>query len=178
MNFVSYVGLLRELSQKSGYGIPEYTYNALYTQIPEITQAVQITTCWVCIPGFTSGTNSFEVKDIRKSKSKLRMMAAKTMYEYLSDKGFIPNLYYAAVGEPDPDLSISQVNELFQKRLIQHPEYDRKRIYDGECIMWSCEMSVPGVKMSFQSTGMSKKDAQRKCCYRMLLYLMNSENNE
>ncbi len=162
----NYVGLVQNWFQKNGYGLPGYRYqgqNGDYS-------------CWLILDfdgryrkAFGEGT----------SQAKARMQAARKAYELLEENGYILNPYKEAVGEADYDRASAQINELYQKKLINKPNYNFNLEYDEDGNpIWECELSIDGVYESFVNYNSNKKTAQRECAYEMLIFLMNESEDD
>ena len=58
--------------------------------------------------------------------------------------------------------------------MIDKPIYEFTQEYDEDGnAVWHCDMSIDGVDAGFTNSDSVKKEAQRKCAYEMLLYLMD-----
>lgn len=78
-----------------------------------------------------------------------------------------------AVGDPDKNKSISQLNVLYQKKLISKPIYTFKQKYDDNgCVIWYCECRVGENGRSFCNCSGNKKVAQHLSAYDSLLDLI------
>lgn len=158
-----YVRLLQEWSQQNGYGLPDYQYY-------ENDEGFD---CYVTIGDICSEQGS------GYSQAKARADAANQAYSYLEENGYIVNVYQEAVGEPDEQESLRQMNELVQKGLISKPDYVFTKEYDGDGnALWTCECIVEGNENTFTNTASSKKEAQRLSAYEMLLDLMDMYYDE
>ena len=167
---VNYVGILQEWSQQNDLGVPEYSYreNRYNDQVY----------CTVEISQFDNRITSWN--GVGESKSKARMNAAKVAYEYLEENGFILNEYEEAVGVPDEEDSLRQINELVQKKLISKPSYEftQQTDSDGDTC-WTCVCRVAEVKdYYFTGEGYGKREAQRQAAYYLLLHLMGYEDEQ
>lgn len=157
----NFVGKVQEWSQQNGYGLPEYQYE--YLNYRDEYQA------WIYI----NGTN-IKCYGTGSSEAKARMDAAANCYQILLDNDLIENEFKNAVGEADYDRSLAQINELVQKHMIDKPIYEFTQEYDEDGnAVWHCDMSIDGVDEGFTNSDSVKKEAQRKCAYEMLLYLMD-----
>ena len=164
--FDNYVGKIQEWSQKQGYGLPKYVY---HDKPWDKTYRCDCTI--IGDDGFyctESGEDS--------SKAKARMNAAYRMYIHLLGQEYVVNEFEEAVGEPIREESTRQVNELFQKKLIDKPDYQFYESHDnyGDTL-WTCELKIPGYKQIYVGEAYVKKEAQRKCAYQFLCALMDYE---
>lgn len=107
------------------------------------------------------------------NNAEARARCAEEFYGWLEDNGYIADPIFDAVGEPDENEAIRQLNELNQKKLISKPKYTFKegRAENG-CIEWRCECLVEENERSFINYASSKKEAQRMSAYEALLDLM------
>lgn len=160
----NYVGRVQEWSQKNGHGLPEYEYFDDYDEF----------VCTITIP-----RTDLKHQGRGKSEAKARMDAAKNLYKYLLNEGYILNAYKEEVGEADYDRALAQINELVQKELIAKPEYKFSQKYDedGDPV-WGCKISIAGINESFINWESTKRSAQKECAYEMLLYLMDEYDEE
>ena len=157
----NFVSKIQEWSQQNGYGLPEYQYE--YLNYSDEYQA------WIYI----NGTN-IKSYGTGSSEAKARMDAAANCYQILLDNDLIENEFKSAVGKADYDRSLAQINELVQKHMIEKPIYEFTQEYDEDGnAVWYCDMSIDGVDEGFTNSDSVKKEAQRKCAYEMLLYLMD-----
>lgn len=162
----NYVGLVQTWFQKNGLGLPDYRYqgqNGDYS-------------CWLILD-----FNGRHLKAYGEgtSQAKARMATARNAYDLLEENGYILNQYKEAVGNADYDRASAQINELYQKKLINKPNYEFTQQYneDGNSI-WECVLIIDGVDESFVNEDTNKKDAQRASAYDMLLYLMDEYEDE
>lgn len=161
----NYVGKVQEWTQKNQYELPRYIYHEF-----DDRYECQILIDEIDLNQFGKGI----------SKAKARMDAARQAYKVLLEDGYIINVFKEAVGEANPYESLRQINELVQKGLISKPKYDFEQEYDedGNAI-WTCTCSIENIDESFVNTESSKKEAQRKSAYEILLYLMDEyEENQ
>ena len=160
----NYVGIIQEWSQKNGYDLPNYIYD-------ENDEGYD---CFLSI-----GDIITDMEGNGMSKAKARMEAAYNAYCFLLDNGYILNEYMDAVGEPDENQALRQINELWQKGLISKPEYIFTQSFDEDgCSEWTCECVLEENENTYISTASTKKEAQRQSAYEMLLDLMGLNEEE
>lgn len=160
----NYVGKVQQWSQQNGYGLPSYEYCFDGSE---------------CMAKISINETDISCNGYGISEAKARMNAAKNCYEMLLEYKLIINKYKAAVGAPNYERSIAQINELVQKGLIEKPDYSFSLRYDEDGrAEWTCVISVPDVEARFGNTDYSKKEAQKLCTYEMLLWLMDEYEEE
>ena len=100
-------------------------------------------------------------------------------YIWLEDNGYIVSEYEDAVGRPDKEEAIRQLNELAQKRLITKPQYKFERILDeyGD-LVWKCTCEVPEAEWKWYDSDTIKREAQRKAAYLVLMDLMEYDDED
>lgn len=162
----NYVGNLQKWFQSKGYGLPEYEKSGAWYGDGKVS-------CSLSIPG--TGMR-FSERD--SSFPKARMAVAKKAFEYLLSNGMIENPYVEAVGEPDEENILQQMNELQQKKLIPAPVYEFDKDYDEDGNPeWLSEIYVEGVGKTFLGCDSSKKAAQRECACEMLDHIIECYND-
>lgn len=164
----NYVSWLQEWTQGEGYGLPNYEYQEDYNHN---------FICWVTI----QGDDGFYLRKSgeERSHAKARAAVAYRAYTYLQEHGYIKNEFEEAVGEPIYEESTRQVNELFQKKLIDKPNYELEQSYNdnGES-EWYCTLIVRGYDKKFYGYGFNKKESQRNAAYAFLCYIMGIESDD
>ncbi len=107
------------------------------------------------------------------NNAEAREKCAECFYDWLEENGYIVDPILEAVGDPDENQSIRQLNELYQKKLISKPIYTFKQGYDdNRSAVWRCECLVEENGRSFYNYSNSKKEAQRMSAYESLLDLI------
>ena len=101
------------------------------------------------------------------TRSTARTNAADSARRYLEENGYWRNIADADI-EPQLDLAVNQLQELYQKRYIDKAEYEFVR--DGR--VWYCTCSVG--RHSFKKHGHSKPEAKKKAAFATLVYLMRA----
>lgn len=165
----NYVGKVQEWCQANDKGLPNYIYQENYYE--------DGFTCSVVIDGLGGWLNKvFSGKG--SSRAKARMDCAKNVYRYLKDEGLILNEFLEAVGEPNRETVLRQVNELVQKGMLGKPNYEfSQEIDDYGDQYWKCELTVNEVEdYYFSGEDITKKEAQREAAYSLLLHLMEMDN--
>ncbi len=113
------------------------------------------------------------------NNAEAREKCAECFYDWLEENGYIVDPILEAVGEPDENQSIRQLNELYQKKLISKPIYTFKQGYDdNRSAVWRCECLVEENGRSFYNYSNSKKEAQRMSAYESLLDLIGMYEEE
>ncbi|WP_029513621.1 ribonuclease III domain-containing protein [Mycoplasmopsis primatum] len=161
-----YVRKVREWSQEQGYGLPKYEY-----------KWIDRNNAYCC--DLWIDDDNIRIQGWGKSEVRARMDAAKNYYQWLLENEYIINEYEDAVGKADYELSLAQINELVQKRMINKPEYEYELDYDENGnSLWYCTIYIDGISKDFTCSGSSKKEAQKECAYTMLCYLMDEDIDE
>ena len=107
------------------------------------------------------------------NNSEAREKCAMCFYAWLEYNGYIVDPIIEAIGEPDENEAIRQLNELYQKKLISKPIYTFEQGYDNYGnIKWKCGCYVEENEATYYSNASSKKEAQRMSAYDALLGLM------
>ena len=162
----NYVGKVQQWFQSKGYGIPVYEKYGDWYSDGKIG-------CSLNVPGVGV---YFRERDT--SFPKARMTVAKKVFDYLLDHGMIENPYIEAVGQPDEENILQQMNELQQKKLIPAPVYEFDKDYDEDGnAEWISEIYIEGVGETFLGCDSSKKAAQRECACEMLNHLIEYYND-
>lgn len=158
-NSFDYVRKIQEWTQANGYGLPDYTYEKTYSD----TYFCRLNIGYL-----------YDDSAMGNSRSSARYNVAKDAYMFLRERGYIKNEYEAAVGTPYYNESIRQVNELFQKKLIEKPVYEFEESYDdyGDPI-WCCYLIIG--EYQYEGYKSTKKEAQREAAYVFLCDLMDIE---
>ena len=158
-----YVGLFQRWYLKEYGDLPDYSYYEAYD-------------------GFECSIELEEIGLIKasgSSKAEARAKAAMNAYIWLEDNGYIVSEYEDAVGRPDKEEAIRQLNELAQKRLITKPQYKFERILDeyGD-LVWKCTCEVPEAEWKWYDSDTIKREAQRKAAYLVLMDLMEYDDED
>lgn len=163
--YENYVGKVQQWFQSKGYGIPVYEKYGDWYSDGKIG-------CSLNVPGVGV---YFRERDT--SFPKARMAVAKKVFDYLLEHGMIENPYIEAVGQPDEEDILRQMNELQQKKLIPAPIYEFDKDYDEDGNPeWLSQIYVDGVDNTFLGCDSSKKAAQRECAKQMLDYIIFDYN--
>ena len=101
------------------------------------------------------------------TRSIARENAARQAYSFIYGKGLWLNLKNAEV-VPDYDSAINQLQELWQKKYIEKPEYDFRR--EGK--NWYCNCNANGVIADCR--GRDKVEAKKKASYEALVKLLRA----
>ncbi len=167
------VALVQEWFQKNKGCLPQYQYlNAVKKIISESFDETHEKG-----EGFYKCQLIFEREYFNgrgNNKAEAREKCAECFYDWLKENGYIVDPILEAVGDPDENQSIRQLNELYQKKLISKPIYTFKQEgYDDKgCAVWRCECLVEENGRSFYKCLSSKKEAQRMSAYESLLNLI------
>lgn len=158
----NYVGKVQQWFQSKGYGIPVYEKTGGWNING------QVVACTLCLPqtgiSFSESASNFP---------KARMAVAKKVFDYLLEHRKIENPYIEAVGRPEEEDILRQMNELQQKKLIPVPIYEFDKDYDEDGNPeWLSQIYIDGVDSTFLGCDSSKKSAQRECAKQMLDYII------
>lgn len=173
------VALVQEWFQKNKGCLPQYQYlNAAENTIGEPFYGAHengdgLYKCQLIFEqGYFNGYGS--------NNAEAREKCAECFYDWLEENGYIVDSIIEAVGDPDENQSIRQLNELYQKKLISKPIYTFKQEgYDDKgCAVWRCECLVEENHRSFYNYSSSKKEAQRMSAYESLLDLIGMYEEE
>lgn len=172
------VALVQEWFQKNEGRLPQYQYlNAAENTIGESFNGAH-----------ENGEGLFKCQLIFEreyfngygnNNAEAREKCAECFYDWLEENGYIVDPILEAVGDPDENQSIRQLNELYQKKLISKPIYTFKQGYDDNgSAVWRCECLVEENGRSFYNYSNSKKEAQRMSAYESLLDLIGMYEEE
>ncbi len=168
----NYVGLVQEWFQTNEEELPHYQYMGG-------TETVILEERWNSY-NFGCGLSKCQLHFQEKyfngygnNNSEAREKCAELFYGWLEKNGYIVDPILNAVGYPNEDEAIRQLNELYQKNLISKPIYTFKQGKDENgYIEWRCECLVEENGRSFYNFASSKKEAQRMSAYESLLDLI------
>ncbi|MDE5592688.1 MAG: hypothetical protein K2I75_02005 [Clostridiales bacterium] len=108
------------------------------------------------------------------NNSEAREKCAEIFYDWLEENGYIVDPIVEAIGAPNENEPIRQLNELYQKRLISKPIYTFQQGQDENgYIEWRCDCLVPENERTFTNYASSKKEAQKMSAYDALLDLID-----
>ena len=177
-NNQNYVGMVQEWFQINRGQLPHYRYlNAVETPVGEPYAGVHENG-----KGFHKCQLIFEREyfyGYGMNNAEAREKCAECFYRWLEMQGDVIDPILEAVGDPDENQSIRQLNELYQKKLISKPIYTFKQGYDDNgCAVWRCECLVEENGRSFYNYSSSKKEAQRMSAYESLLDLIGMYEEE
>lgn len=159
----NYTGELQRLFDDKDFQYPNFMYK-------------KITDGYRCIIHGYFGNYGLNIEGEGSNKASARNNAARKALVELRENGLVINLYEEEVGKPSEQFAVKQLNELVQKKLISAPTY--KYEYDEEKEQWCCDVDLSDVDDVFYEYGYSKKEAQRKAVYHLLLELMNLDDGE
>lgn len=165
----NYVGLLQEWAQENGCGLPKYEYYLDDDNLYECTVTLE------------DPDDDFFLQETgsEASMSEARKNAAYNAYRRLVDQGLLENEFEEAVGEPNEEEAIRQVNELFQKGMISEPLVIMDDRYDNNGNpYWWCSITISPYELDHACVGRgpTKKEAKREACYKLLCDLMGYEH--
>lgn len=109
-----------------------------------------------------------------KSKQSARMKAAQYAYECLNEEGLWWTMQ-DEIGEYSLETSINKLQELYQKKYINNPQYDFYETgydYNGN-IIWRCECKVDGYDGYAFYEANSKKEAKKNAALIMLKHILD-----
>lgn len=164
----NYIGELQRLFEKEGYNLPDYMYKKYGED-------------HICYLNAYFGQYGLRSEGHGRNRAEARNNAARKALVDLRENGYVINIYEEEVGKPSDIFAIKQLNELVQKKLISAPNYKYEEEYNeyGE-LRWKCEVNIDDLDLVYFDYGYSKKEAQRKAAYCLLLDLMHLDggNNE
>ena len=114
------------------------------------------------------------------------MAAAAIAFQTLEEPGMTPHALFdpvamqKAVGEPDPERSVNQLQELWQKEVITcQPEYEYTTRYaENGNPVWTCLCRVAEVAGDFRAEAPGKTAAKKAAAYKMLCFLFSREGKQ
>lgn len=159
----NYTGELQRLFDGKDCKHPDYMYK-------------KIADGYKCIIHGYFGNYGINIEGEGANKASARNNAARKALVCLRENGYVINTYEEEVGKPSEQFAIKQLNELVQKKLVSSPTYEYN--YDDERQEWCCDVSVDEVDCSYYEYGYSKKEAQRKAVYCLLMELMGLDDGE
>lgn len=163
-NDQNYVALIQQWCQKKSEKLPEYGFGQSKGSFCHCVLTLP------CMQKSFAGEGG--------SKSRARMSAAKSAYEFLGQNGMLVTAY-DEVGAPDPDRAINQLQELWQKGCIGEPEYDFSEEHDENGNpFWICGCRVTGAEHVCTRRDASKKQGKKKVAYEMLCEILGWEGKE
>ena len=121
------------------------------------------------VPENQKGISEYQRIDVNaETRSMARELAAKKAYYFVLDKGLWVNLADAGL-VPDPENSINQLQELFQKKYVEQPQYEFSEIPG---MGWRCECVCGGVDGYGNAPGKTK--AKKKASFMVLVKLLSA----
>lgn len=164
----SYEALNRWHQKRFGY-MPEYSVYRDYRDKDETIECYSCTLRY-SIPKNDKGIREAQRIDIEyaSSRTMAREKAAKRAIAFIQSNGLWMNLADAGI-EPDPENSINQLQELFQKKYVGEPKYKFSEDYGD---YWHCEC----ICGEFAGSGIaeSKVKAKKKAAFCTLIWIMES----
>lgn len=102
------------------------------------------------------------------TQSEARQEAARYALKVLDDRDLLLTMK-DVIGEPSREFAINQLEILFQKKYIPHPEYAFEQTYDGDGNpIWHCKVYIPETKIEYYADSSAKKDAKKDAAYQLL----------
>lgn len=159
----NYIGMLQEWFQKE------------YGTLPEYVEDKNITECNGEFIYKLNLDDNISVTGKGKNKTQAKMDAAKKFLEYIQESDLLLDLV-SEIGEPNFNLAINQLQELFQKNCISKPKYEffQTGIDENGNPLWKGNCSVDGF-VTTQASGVSKKIVKKKVAYKMLTNVLESK---
>lgn len=171
-NSQNYVGLVQEWFQSNKEELPHYQY----------LSGVESTVCEPFNNPYENGSGIYKCQlcfeniyfnGFGDNNAEAREKCAELFYDWLEDNGYIVDPIIEAIGEPDEDEPIRQLNELYQKQLISKPIYVFEQGKDENgYIEWRCDCLIKENNRTFTNCASSKKEAQKRSAYEALLDLV------
>ncbi len=157
-----YLEIIQEWSVKNGYGLPIYKYGYNGHGI------------FTCDLTFFNNSN-LKFNGTGNDEASSRRSVAKNAYFDLLKSGKIVNQYRDAVGDPDLEKSLEQINVLVTKKMIDMPDFKCSSQYDKNGNeTWNCILSAPNCEWKYEVYYvLSKTEARKNCAYNYLCYLMD-----
>ena len=121
---------------------------------------------------------NFEATGYGETERGARQMAAKRALEFIGNTTDREKKILLAVGKPDPDRAVNQLQELWQKKIITEPKYVFLESYKSESgnSFWECTCTIEGL---YDSNGgyvcESKSKAKKQVAYEALMYLIGTD---
>lgn len=119
--------------------------------------------CLVFIHGHDGNADEL-INVTAESRSKVKSKAAEKAYNFLNKEGLWCNLADSGI-EPDYELSVNQLQELYQKKYIDEVEFT----FAEENGLWKCNCSS-GLTKTYQY-GRNKTEAKKRAAYWLLVEL-------
>lgn len=174
----NYVGLVQEWFQSHKKELPHYQY----------LNSVEKTACESFYNPYENGSglykcqlhfkNNYYFNGYGDNYAEAREKCAELFNSWLKENGYIVDPIIEAIGKPDKDEPIRQLNELSQKQLILKPIYTFKEGKDKNgCIEWRCDCLIEENGRTYTNYASSKKQAQRMSAYDALLNLIGLYEN-
>lgn len=164
----SYYEQLNTWHQKHFGSMPEYeVYRSIHNGV-----TLYDCTLRYLVPENDKGVWTSQRIDIsqNETRSSAREYAAKRAVSFIQGNGLWINLKDAGI-VPDPENSINQLQELYQKKYItEKPEYSFEEAFSGKG--WYCRCSCDGFEGWGEAAG--KTPAKKKAAYMVLVRLMKS----
>ncbi len=168
----NFVGLVQEWFQANEEELPHYQY----------LSGVEKTVCEPFYKSHENGSGLYKCQlcfeniyfnGYGDNNAEAREKCAELFYRWLEENDYIVAPIIEAIGEPDEDEPIRQLNELYQKCLISKPIYAFKQGKDENgYIEWRCDCLVEENGRTFTNYASSKKEAQKLSAYDSLLDLI------
>lgn len=168
----NYVALVQEWFQSNVEELPHYQY----------LSGVVRTICESFNDPYENGSGLYKCQLRFENKyfngyggnnADAREKCAELFYGWLEENGYIADPIVEAIGEPNENEAIRQLNELYQKQLISKPVYTFKQGKDKNgCIEWRCDCFIEENGRTFTNYASSKKEAQKTSAYDALLDLV------
>ena len=171
--FPNYYDLFNSWHQRKFGKLPEYELSAGHTIRPSCEDYQYTCTLRYFVPNNDKGIWTSQRVDVREtSRSKARERAAEKAYSFVVNNGLWMDLRDAEL-EPDLEKSINQLQELYQKKYVEQPEYSfEERDNLGTGSEWYCTCSCSGIEGWGIAAG--KVKAKKKAAFMVLVRLLDS----
>ncbi|MBD5085918.1 MAG: hypothetical protein HDT32_00855 [Clostridiales bacterium] len=168
----NYVGAVQEFYQANRMGLPSYQYMSGFDcAIGESTKNTYNRGEGPVKCQLVSGNIHYNGYGYSNAEAKEKC-AECFLCGLINNNTYALELIIAAIGEPDENEAIRQLNELSQKKLISKPIYTFEQEYDdSNNIQWKCTCLVEECRRRYSNYASSKKEAQRLSAYDALLDL-------
>ena len=164
----SFYDLLNSWHQKHFGRMPEYELSKGMPANSSLTEYKYLCTLRYRIPENDKGIWTSQRLDVqRETRSMARECAAEEAYYFLVANGLWMNLKESGI-VPELDNAINQLQELYQKKYVEQPEYKFEDKDDG----WRCYCRCSGCEGRGKAN--SKTLAKKKAAFMVLVRLMMS----
>lgn len=168
-NEPNYEKLLNDWSQKSNHTLKTFLFNKGPSNL------------YICRILFERRMLSHIAEGIGKTEEEAKFLAQKKAWNFILKFEKQLKDLSAAIGKPNYDRAINQLQELWQKGLITEPIYEfyeRKNPENSGNPLWCCECYLDCIEKQDVSQFLFKKkeDAKKQAAYEVLLILFGNSD--